>query len=427
MAWPWGKVKSVSRTQKTAGPTPPIRPAAAAPASPAASARQSSLRTSNLALLANQVFASGDPISRADVAAATGMTRSTASRLADELVAAGILTELEPTHPTGPGRPAVPLAPASGTFVAVGQEVNVSRMAVRVIDLSGEVLAERVVVDDFESSDPAEVLPRLAALTTDVLALDAVRRARKVGVALALPGLVYHDRLLRAPNLAWRDLAPAPLLADALAPDSLDLHLGNEASFGALTAGRTRPAGPYSTPSCIYLSGEIGIGAALVREGRLVEGDHGFAGEIGHIQVDPDGPECTCGNRGCLERYAGRRLILAAAGLPTTARPDELVAAWRTGAPAARKAVSRTARALGVGLGAAINLLDVSTVVLGGHLAPLTDILRPELEAELEHRVLASPWARPTIVTAPDDHMPGATGAAWSLLETVVADPATWI
>ena len=164
-----------------------------------------------------------------------------------------------------------------------------------------------------------------------------------------------------------------------------------------------------------------------MREGRLVEGDHGFAGEIGHIQVDPDGPECTCGNRGCLERYAGRRLILAAAGLPTTARPDELVAAWRTGAPAARKAVSRTARALGVGLGAAINLLDVSTVVLGGHLAPLTDILRPELEAELEHRVLASPWARPTIVTAPDDHMPGATGAAWSLLETVVADPAAWI
>ena len=286
----------------------------------AASARQSTLRTANLALVARRVLSSPEPVSRADVAAATGMTRSTASRLADDLVAAGILAELDPAPATGPGRPAVPLAPPRGTFMALGLEVNAVHMAVRAIDLSGQVLAEHVVVDDFAGSDPAEVLPRLAALTTDVLALDAVRRARKVGVALALPGLVYHDRLLRAPNLAWRDLAPAPLLADALAPDSLDLHLGNEASFGALTAGRTRPAGPYSTPSCIYLSGEIGIGAALVREGRLVEGDHGFAGEIGHIQVDPDGPECTCGNRGCLERYAGRRLILAAAGLPTTAR-----------------------------------------------------------------------------------------------------------
>ena len=114
----------------------------------APSARQSSLRTSNLALVARQVFASPGPVSRAAVATATGMTRSTASRLADELVATGILAELAPAPSAGPGRPAVPLTPAAGTFIAIGLEVNVSHMAVRAIDLSGEVLAERVVVDD---------------------------------------------------------------------------------------------------------------------------------------------------------------------------------------------------------------------------------------------------------------------------------------
>ena len=391
------------------------------------SARQSTLRTANLALVARQVLSSPEPVSRADVAAATGMTRSTASRLADDLVAAGILAELDPAPSTGPGRPAVPLAPPRGTFMALGLEVNAAHMAVRAIDLSGQVLAEHVVVDDFAGSDPAEVLARLAPLAADVLGVDAVARARAVGAALALPGLVSGDRLLRAPNLGWRHVRPADHLGAVLAPAGLELRLGNEANYGAITVGRERPAAPPSWPSFIYLSGENGIGAGIVREGRIVTGDNGFAGEIGHVQVDPDGPRCSCGNRGCVERYAGRRLILAASGLPDDARPDELVDAWRAGDERARGAVSRAARALGAGLGAAINLLDIPVVVLGGHLAPLAQVLRPELESELERRALASAWSAPRIMTAADDQMSGATGAAWSLLEDVVADPSAWM
>lgn len=393
----------------------------------AASARQSTLRTANLALVARQVLSSPEPVSRADVAAATGMTRSTASRLADDLVTAGILAELDPAPSTGPGRPAVPLAPPRGTFMALGLEVNAARMAVRAIDLSGQVLAEHVVVDDFADSDPAGVLARLARLAADVLDVDAVARARAVGAALALPGLVSGDRLLRAPNLGWRRVRPAERLSAVLAPAGLELRLGNEANYGAITVGRERPAAPPSWPSFIYLSGENGIGAGIVREGRIVTGDNGFAGEIGHVQVDPDGPRCSCGNRGCVERYAGRQLILAASGLPDDARPDELVDAWRAGDERARHAVSRAARALGAGLGAAINLLDIPVVVLGGHLAPLAQVLRPELESELERRALASAWSAPRIMTAADGQMSGATGAAWSLLEDVVADPSAWM
>ena len=393
----------------------------------AASARQSTLRTANLALVARQVLSSPEPVSRADVAAATGMTRSTASRLADDLVAAGILAELDPAPAAGPGRPAVPLAPPRGTFMALGLEVNAAHMAVRAIDLSGQVLAEHVVVDDFAGSDPAEVLARLAPLAADVLGVDAVARARAVGAALALPGLVSGERLLRAPNLGWRRVRPAERLSAVLAPAGLELRLGNEANYGAITVGRERPAAPPSWPSFIYLSGENGIGAGIVREGRIVTGDNGFAGEIGHVQVDPDGPRCSCGNRGCVERYAGRRLILAASGLPDDARPDELVDAWRAGDERARHAVSRAARALGAGLGAAINLLDIPVVVLGGHLAPLAQVLRPELESELERRALASAWSAPRIMTAADGQMSGATGAAWSLLEDVVADPSAWM
>ena len=395
--------------------------------SPLSSARQSTLRTANLALVAHHVLSSNAPISRADVAAATGMTRSTASRLADDLVDAGILAELAPIPSAGPGRPAVPLAPPHGTFVALGLEVNITHMAVRAVDLSGELLAERIVLDDFTRSDPAVVLERLSRLLADVLALGAVGRARLVGAALALPGLVSDGVLLRAPNLGWSDVRPADYLAPVLAPARLGLLVGNEANFGALTVGRERPTSAYQYPSFIYLSGENGIGAGIVREGRVILGASGFAGEIGHVQVDPAGPLCTCGNHGCLECYAGRRNILRAAGLSDEDSPETLVAAYEAGEAQAVAAIEAAATALGAGLGAAVNLLDIPVVVLGGHLAPLTGVLRPLLAEELGRRVLAASWSVPEVVQADADQIPGATGAAWALLAQVVADPVAWM
>ncbi|MGK2349798.1 ROK family protein [Actinomyces sp. W5033] len=405
-------------------PAPTSVPSAS---NPSTSARQSTLRTANLALVARKVLSSHEPISRADVAATTGMTRSTASRLADELVEAGVLAELAPVPSVGPGRPAVPLAPPHGTFVALGLEVNVTHMAVRAIDLSGQMLAERIVLDDFAGSDPTVVLSRLSHLVADLLTLDAVGHARLVGAALALPGLVSDGVLLRAPNLGWSQVRPADHLAPALAPAGLQLLVGNEANLGALTVGRERPGSTHHYPSYIYLSGENGIGAGIVREGRVIIGTSGFAGEIGHVQIDPAGPLCGCGNRGCLERYAGRRVILRAAGLRDEDSPETLVAAYEAHDAQAVAAVDAAAHALGVGLAGAVNLLDIPVVVLGGHLAPLTRILRPLLSQELRARVLASSWSTPEVVQADGDQMPGATGAAWTLLEQVVADPAAWM
>ncbi len=388
---------------------------------------QSSLRDANLALVAEQVFTSPTPLSRADVAAATGMTRSTASRLVDELVAGRVLAELPPAASTGPGRPAVPLAPAGGTMAALGLEVNVSRMAVRAIDLSGTVLAEQVVTTDLAGSDPADTLERLGRLMEQVLASPALGQVRLVGAALALPGLVSEGTLLRAPNLGWSGVAPATRLASRLGQVGGRLLVGNEADFGALVAARTRPGARAETTDFIYLSGENGIGAGLVRDGAVIHGSAGFAGEVGHVQVDPDGPECGCGNRGCLERYAGRRVILTGAGLGEDASPSQLVRAWQEGQEAARASVSAAAHALAVALGAAVNILDIPAVILGGHLAPLTEVLRPELEPELNRRVLASPWSPPRVLPAPSDETPGATGAAWAVLEGVVANPAEWV
>lgn len=421
-----------TRARRTQSPSPESRRdrTGGGPPDAVPSARQSSLRTSNLALLASRVFSSPEPVSRADIAAETGMTRSTASRLADELVAIGLVRELDPVASSGPGRPAVPLLPARGTFVALGLEVNVSRMAVRAVDLAGQVLAERIVVDDFSSSDAPAVLGRLADLLEPIAAIGAVGSARLVGAALALPGLVRDNTLLRAPNLGWSDIRPAEVLAPVLDRLGAGLVVENEADLAALTTARVRPGAPGEHRDFIYLSGENGVGAGIVRNSEVWLGANGFAGEIGHIQVDPKGPECGCGNRGCLERFAGRRAILNAAGLPRGAGSEELLKACEDDASPhherARRAVDAAADALGIALGTAINILDIPAVVLGGHLAPLTGLLAPPLQKILSRRVLASRWSTPQILPAPDDETPGATGGAWSLLEGVIADPAAW-
>lgn len=421
-----------TRARRTQSPSPESRRdrTGGGPPDAVPSARQSSLRTSNLALLASRVFSSPEPVSRADIAAETGMTRSTASRLADELVAIGLVRELDPVASSGPGRPAVPLLPARGTFVALGLEINVSRMAVRAVDLAGQVLAERIVVDDFSSSDAPAVLGRLADLLEPIAAIGAVGSARLVGATLALPGLVRDNTLLRAPNLGWSDIRPAEVLAPVLDRLGAGLVVENEADLAALTTARVRPGAPGEHRDFIYLSGENGVGAGIVRNSEVWLGANGFAGEIGHIQVDPKGPECGCGNRGCLERFAGRRAILNAAGLPRGAGSEELLKACEDDASLhherARRAVDAAADALGIALGTAINILDIPAVVLGGHLAPLTGLLAPPLQKILSRRVLASRWSAPQILPAPDDETPGATGGAWSLLEGVIADPAAW-
>ena len=143
------------------------------------------------------------------------------------------------------------------------------------------------------------------------------------------------------------------------------------------------PGRPSDLSDFIYLSGEIGIGGAVVVDGRGMAGRHGWAGEIGHVSVDPDGPACPCGSTGCLERYAGKDAILTAAGLRGVVRSGRP----RAGGPLRRRPCAgcrrRAAWALGVALAGVINVLDIPAVVLGGHLGQIADLLRPDLERHL--------------------------------------------
>lgn len=397
-----------------------------APSPEGTRARPATPRPANLALVLRTVCTADAPPSRADVAAATGMTRATAARLADDLVAGGLLDEVEATPSGRRGRPATPLAPGS-RVVALGLQADAGLLAGRVLDLRGRVVSERVEPGDLRGSDPAPTLARLGDLAADLLG-GLPDGTRVAGTGLALPGIVDGATgvLLRAPNLGWSDVRPADLLAPRL-PGGLDPVPGNEADLAARTVAETAPGRPGPHRDFVYLSGQIGIGGATVLDGRVMCGSSGWAGEMGHVCVDPDGPACRCGSTGCLEQYAGRDALLAAAGLPRGTAPGELARRAADGDPAARAAVDGAARALGVALAGVLNVLDVPVVVLGGHLGELAGLLRPALEEHLGRRVLSARWRRPRVEAAPGAPAAGATGAALRALADVVDDPARWL
>ena len=392
---------------------------------PERGASQGTLRDTNLRLVLRTVLGCHEPVSRAGVAIMTGLTRSTVSRLVDDLVAAGLLDELEPSRPAARGRPATPLVPG-GRPAALGLQVNASYLAARVVDLRGRVVAGELVRADLGGSDPGATLARLGALAS------AVRRrvagqVRLVGCGLALPGLVdvHTGRVHAAPNLGWSEVRVRPLLGRR-AVGGLGVRVGNEADLAARTVAETAPgrAGRYA--DFLYVSGEVGIGGAAVLGGKVFTGGHGWAGEIGHVTVDPRGPDCRCGSTGCLEQYAGRRAMLRAARLPDDATTADLLDRASAGNAAARRALDAAGRALGIALAGSVNVLDISTVVLGGDLAELAGPLLPTLREQLATRVLSARWRPPVVAVAPDDDAPGATGAAYAVLDGLLDDPARW-
>jgi predicted NBD/HSP70 family sugar kinase len=389
----------------------------------AATAQQSSLRRTNLALVLRTVCASTRPLSRADVALQTSSTRATAGAHVDALIASGLLDEIERTGARRPGRPGQPLA-AGSRVAALGLEVAVGGLAARIIGLAGNTVAEGSEPCQLRGSDPTATLRRLGRLARGVLK-QVPSDVRIVESALAVPGLVTTDQILYAPNLAWSNVSPARLLT----PGSLarrPLRLGNEADFAAWTVAEPTPGQPSGVGDFLYVSAEAGIGGALVRDGAIRRGSRGWASEIGHVCVDPHGPLCPCGANGCLEQYVGRDALLDADKGHPGGDVTSLVRRAQAGSRRASRIVDSAVDALAVALATVLNILDVPTVVLAGHLGQLAEARRERLEAALNARVLVSRWARPTLVTMAPTVGAGASGAALACLGDVLVDPAAY-
>ncbi|MFM9370679.1 ROK family protein [Streptomyces sp. Da 82-17] len=414
-------------------------------------ADKAAVRRHNLSLVLRAVHDEGET-TRAAVAARSGLTRAAVSSLVEQLLDSGFLTESGKTFSGQAGRPGTVLKVARTGWAGVGVEINVDYVTVCVVDLSG---ADRVRLTehvDNRGAPPAEVLDRAARITAQALESASARELHPAGVHLALPGLVSDGTVRQAPNLGWNEVPAETLLARALSgarrsgarrpaaqgttadhARPLTVTSGNEADaaalaelwFGGLTDAAGRPLRSF-----LHLTGEIGIGGALVVDGRLLRGAHGFAGEIGHVVVDEDGPECRCGARGCLEQYAGQAALLRAAGLAEDAgQPGvaELERRALAGDEAAVAAIEGAGRTLGLVLSGAANLFDPDAIVLGGTYRPLMRWLAPPITERLERRVVSGLWSADSgRLRASSSAGDAARGSAALVARDVLADPLTY-
>lgn len=387
-------------------------------------AGQRTVREHNRGLVLRSIAAAPGS-SRAQMAAETGLTRATVSALVEELVGRGLVVEGDPER-TLRGRPASPLHLNPNGPMGLGIEVNVDYLAACIVDLTGAVRAHRSEPSDNRSVSPSAVIRRAVQLA------ERVRREadspRIAGVGVGLPGLVLQGEVRFAPNLAsFSGLPIGEQLSVALeAPVLLD----NEANLAALAE---LWYGNSSARDFVQISGEIGVGMGVVIGGQLFRGVHGFAGEFGHVVVDPDGPPCRCGSRGCLEQLAGQEALLRNANVvgdagSAIAAPEaiaELLRRLDARDPIALQALESAGHALGLAVAGVVNVLDVPRVVLGGLYSRLGPWLLPTIRADLARGVVSSRWAQVELMTSalgPDAAVRGAAGVIVSRLIATAGD-----
>ena len=369
-------------------------------------AGQHTVKQHNRTLVLSRIAAAPGQ-TRVQLADGTGLTRATISALVDELIGSDLVVELPPAPARG--RPASPLQLNPSGPAAIGIEINVDHTSACVLDLSGVVRDRRTLPADNAASTPWAGLHRACQLAN---ALAESVNLPIAGVAVAVPGLVTASgEVHETPNLPrWSGADLRTPVGEMTGQTCVTVD--NEANLAALAE---RWYGTRLT-DFIYVSGEIGVGGGLVLNGELFRGVRGFAGEVGHVQVDPAGPLCGCGNRGCLEQVAGKSAVLRAA---SAANEDGLSRHAEAGDRRTLAALAQTSTALAVAVGAAINVVDVPAVVLGGFYARVGNWLAEPLASELSRRLVSR---SPTQVRVSDLGAEAAMlGAAGSVVRRILA------
>lgn len=380
--------------------------------------RSESVRTANLGEVVRVVHQQG-PLTRSEICVATGLTRSSVAVQVGELVEAGIVAERSASSRGKPGRPSTVVGFESGV-AALGVDIGVDSCAVGVYRLGGEEAGvERTVVG--ASTEPDHVVDLVARIAQKAVA-DA-GSPQIVGVGVGVPGLVDDagGNIAIAPNLDWRDVPLGSLLEGRLGLPAR-VFVGNEANLSAF-AESIRGAGSTSD-DMIYVSGEVGVGGGVISAGSPLRGRSGFAGEIGHIAVNPDGRACGCGSTGCWETEIGIRSVLERAGIPVdgASAADELWDRARRGDAVVLNALTETGRWLGVGVSMLVNIFNPDVVVFGGMYRNGFPHLIEAVRSEMHTRVLA-PLRGAAVVPSELGDNAILVGAAELAFSAMLADP----
>lgn len=251
-------------------------------------------------------------LSRAQLAGESGLTKSTVSMLARELIEEGWLAEASGPTSSGMGRPSTPLVINDTARGLLGVELAVDCLRVVGVTLLGEVVHS--LHEPLHSREPARVCQQLAAMVAKAHQQLVARGLQPLGLGVGLPGAFDEATGLVwfAPNLAWRHVDILPQIIAALAAvgvPPMPVHVQNDADTGALSEYEFASDSDSGKTALVFVACSVGVGAGIVLNDRLFTGEHGMAGEIGHSILQIGGPRCSCGRRGCAEAFVGAQAI----------------------------------------------------------------------------------------------------------------------
>lgn len=326
------------------------------------------------------------PISRVHLAKVTGLSLTCICGIVDDLLSEGVLVE-RGTVTGQRGRPMVLLDINPDGAPVAGVWLDPEAIEIVVASPTAEIQARRTIPYANGDDAPESVIEAVAQgirRCAEAAGKDA-KALRGIGVAMA--GLVDIDNLTN--RRGWENVRICRLLEERL---GVPVYADNDVRAGALASQWL--GGEASTEGALYMTVGEGIGAAVVHGGEILRGAHDTAGLLGHITIDPDGPLCACGNRGCLEslasnlafiRYVWPDLAKSGAELTPLERMDlarKALSMARSGDANANWALVTVARYLGIALGNAISILDPRIVLIGGTLVDIA----PDLVIDLVRR-----------------------------------------
>jgi len=376
------------------------------------------LRASNRERLLHLLRAHG-AMTQAQLARASGLSPATVSSIAKELREEGWVDDV------GSGGKRTPLSLSRTPGVAVGIDFDHSHVRVAIADLAHNVLAEASEPLDVDH-EAEEGIGLAGKMVRELLHDVGVSPGRVTGVGMGLPGPLRRDTGEIGDSAilpGWIGARPEAMMSEEL---GLAVRVENDANLGALAeivwgAGR-------GCSELVYVKVASGVGAGLVLNGRLYGGHAGTAGEIGHVTVDESGPVCRCGNRGCLEVYAGAEAVLDPLrrrhGAKITLR--QVIALAQEGDLGAQRVIADAGRSLGLTIAGTCNLLAPERVVVGGELAAAGEILLEPLRTVAQRSAIASLRSTPVLqgVLGERAEVLGAVALVLRESQRFVAEPA---
>ena len=344
------------------------------------------------------------PISRAELARQSGLQRSTVSQIIEQLLAEKWVCEGYTAVSQRGRRPT--LIGLNERLVALAVDVHPRQATVAMVDLNGKLMSRSMVPLSRDAGASTEaILKVLSHMNAELKGMSVE------GIGVSLPGRVdpHTDRLIFAPNLHWRDFDLKSVIEKRM---KLPVHLAN-AAIACLLAQLTFHHVEGNADAVLITASE-GLGAAIFANGSIITGHDGMAGELGHIAIDPQGPECACGQRGCWEVFASCRAALRYfKELQPQHRPvtfPELLSLAEAGNTHAGAALARQAREIGAGLRLIVAALSPQIVYVAGEVTSAWHRYRPTIEKTVKSITIAG--TPPTIVPIPDGDLARLRGAA---------------